>query len=345
MFDTEQLLSGPRGRRLCWGLLADAISDSERSEWERVWHAAQSEADLTEFLDDLATCVAGAGTGGSLMTAFGDAVGWAAYWQPPDNEDRALASAAVRERLLPIAEAVTGDPATGWWSAPVELGHQVHVEWIDPDTHPVSLSGAAGKLAQWRARTVADEQQAARDRPDDPSAPFSGCWWSTPAMSGLTATTRTVPGDNAVGLNLIEDSLGWTRARCWPVLPHRGARIYEISGPGEWTELVSRYPLDVSKARRHDWWRATGLDSSWLIPDFAAVAADYDAVHLTAAGYLTTAGRGLPAGNARTVLAGWDPDKTYWLADVLTGSGPAGLWERAEQEWRPARTLSGDPGE
>jgi len=42
-------------------------------------------------------------------------------------------------------------------------------------------------------------------------------------------------------------------------------------------------------SRRHDWWRVTGSAGAWMIPDWVAVAADYDAVHLTVGGYLTTA--------------------------------------------------------
>ena len=91
------------------------------------------------------------------------------------------------------------------------------------------------------------------------------------------------PGLGAVGLVLVEDGLGQRTARCWPLAPRPGSRIYEISSTEGWTELVGRYPIDVSKFRLHDWWRTTGWAGRWLIPDFAAVAADYDAVHLSVA--------------------------------------------------------------
>lgn len=78
----------------------------------------------------------------------------------------------------------------------------------------------------------------------------------------------------------------------------------------------------------------------WLIPDFTAAAADYDAIHLSVVGYLTTAGRALPVGDARTMLAGWNPDETWWLADVLSSSGPAERWTTTKQDeplgWNPA---------
>ena len=82
----------------------------------------------------------------------------------------------------------------------------------------------------------------------------------------------------------------------------------------------------------------TRWDGRWLIPDFAAVAEDYDAVHLSVTGYLATAGQALPVGDARTLLAGWDPDQTYWLNDVLALSGPATTWVSSDEallRWIP----------
>lgn len=70
------------------------------------------------------------------------------------------------------------------------------------------------------------------------------------------------------GLASVEDGLGWREARCWPVEPQPGARIYEISGPDRWAELVDRYPVDVTRSRRHDWWRVTHWAGIWLIPDW-----------------------------------------------------------------------------
>ncbi|MGH2884854.1 MAG: hypothetical protein ACRDPA_19490 [Solirubrobacteraceae bacterium] len=43
--------------------------------------------------------------------------------------------------------------------------------------------------------------------------------------------------------------------------------VYEIHTPKDWGELVARYALSVTKARRHGWWRATGEDGAWAIPD------------------------------------------------------------------------------
>ena len=108
---------------------------------------------------------------------------------------------------------------------------------------------------------------------------------------------------------------------------------YVIATPSEPGNYMS------ADTRRHDWWRVTGWAGTWLMPDYAAAAADYDAIHLTVGGYLTTAGRALVVNDARCLLAGWDPDKTYWLADMLTEGGPPVRWmqdESAFPGWRQA---------
>ena len=98
--------------------------------------------------------------------------------------------------------------------------------------------------------------------------------------SRLPVTTRALPALGAARLVLSEGGLGWQSARCWPVVPENSARVYEICGPDQWADLVGRYPLDVTRSRRDDWRRATGRAGRWLIPDYAAVAADWDAVHV-----------------------------------------------------------------
>jgi hypothetical protein len=110
--------------------------------------------------------------------------------------------------------------------------------------------------------------------------------------------------------------------------------VYEVGGPGQWEELAARYPLDVTNSRRHAWGRVTGRDSRWLIPDYAAVAAGWGAVHVPVAAYLTTAGIAIPArAGTHTMLAGWNPDATWWLNDVLSLSSPdpPEIWPEDDQ--------------
>lgn len=45
-----------------------------------------------------------------------------------------------------------------------------------------------------------------------------------------------------------------------------------------------------------------------------------------------------------TLLVGWDPGQTYWLADILDFDKPA-VWRAAKPGtgWTPAEENSGDP--
>ena len=154
----------------------------------------------------------------------------------------------------------------------------------------------------------------------------SGEWWSAPPHD-LVRTTRSLGDLGPAGLWLVEDSFGPDEAMTSAVAFSSGARVLELDGPDAWVDLCRRYPLEVTATRRHDWYRTTGRDSRWLLPDWAAVALDADAVHLTVAGYLTTAGRALDVTDGvATVLAGWDPDVTVWLNDTAIERTQSARW-------------------
>ena len=199
------------------------------------------------------------------------------------------------------------------------------VEW--EEDHVVAPEVPAGELARWRRDTL-DEDDRAAERPADVRASWSGTWWSIPAPSALPSTIRADPA----GLALVEDSHGWDAATCLPVAGP--GRVLEIACAADWVDLVRAHPLDVTRSRRHDWWRATGVDGRWSIPDWVAVARDHDAVHLTVRAYLEAAGVALPVGDGtHTVVAGWDPDRTWWLAGRLRPTGEPQRWVRTDAGW------------
>jgi hypothetical protein len=310
----EEILAGPRGRRLCAAL-------AESTEFD-----ATAVAALTDPVEALAP--------------LADAVTFAMYWQEPDDTDRLVASDEVRATLVPIARALAAAPATSWWGTAMASDTQHYVGWADRGT-PVAprLGEAADLLREWKAAAVADDLAAAQ-RPDDLDAAYSGWWWSAPlGAEPPVSTSRSLGRLGAVGLLLVEDSADIADAQLWSLTPEPGARIYEITGPQAWTTLVERYPLDVTRSRRHDWYRATGRAGSWHIPDWERVAADYDGVHLTVTGYLSTAGRALEVGDSATLLGGWNPDQTFWLTDVVSSTGAVESWwnDGADSlSWSPA---------
>ena len=259
------------------------------------------------------------------------------YWQPPDDVDAALRSEQWLARLQVAAEAIASSPATSWWSSPLDLDDQHLVQFLDedaPERDAPTLTGlraAVDGLNVEHSRELAgyDTGVAGGDLVDWKTV--SGAWWSAPIAHPGVHTARSVgQPPSPVGLVFVEDSMGWRAATSWQASATRDVRVLELDAPEHWVGLVRRYPLEVTATtKRGDWWRTTGRDGRWAMLDWPAVAEDWDAVHLSVAGYLTTAGRALAvAEDTATVLAGWPPDATFWLADVLRVTGGPMSWRR-----------------
>jgi hypothetical protein len=155
----------------------------------------------------------------------------------------------------------------------------------------------------------------------------TGTWWSGP-LGGTVWTSRGSVGDlPAVGLACAEDPLGEEEFAVWAVGIDPAARVYEVHEPADWGRLAAAHPRDVTASRRHDWGRWTGREGRWILPDWRSVAARWDGVHVSVAGYLSTARMAVDsADGAATLLAGWDADQTLWLRDVFTGTRPLTTW-------------------
>jgi hypothetical protein len=339
----DEMLSGPRGRRLC-AAVAELVDERLSGLFScAAWSPTDAGARSTVLsaLDRIdASAVAGFTDSIDLLGPLADSVAFAMYWQEPDDTDRLLESDDFRAALAPVAQALTAAPAASWWPTGVELAAQHYVGFVHegPPDAP-ERDGAADALRRWRTATMDDEHEA-RNRPEELSAPVSGRWWSAPlGRTALVSTSRAIGLLDAVALVLVEDSLGLTDAQVWPMSPGPGCRIYEIIGPQAWTALVERYPLEVTRSRRHDWWRVTGRTGTWHIPDWDRVSADYDGVHLTVSGYLSTAGRALDLGDTATLLGGWNPDQTFWLTDVIRSAGRPRSWHLNDRNdlasWSP----------
>jgi|GEM_PF-1014195 len=362
-FDTraEKLLCGPRGRALCaagagldahrlLSALSRPVSGAVLASIEKAnadlpnwpppgWaelkrqdparppevdeiiahHVADVDLGALAVLDDI----------GLLLPVLAEAVNDWAFC------DDAVEAAVVLEEgtkaLAPVAAALARAPGAAWWWSPAPLGAQRWVAWGDNDPGPPQLTGVIDALGDWSAKEAASEDRAAGmvpfpPGPHDPR--YSGIWWTPPRAIGLVGTTRSLPGLPAVQLAICEDFPGNGPVEVWGCAVDPSARIYEVDGPAAWCGLVEAYPREVTLSRRHDWWRWTGWEGRWLIPDWVEVAARYDGVHLSVAGHLEASYRALPVdGRACTCIAGWDPDETIWLTDVFTGAALASYWE------------------
>ena len=114
------------------------------------------------------------------------------------------------------------------------------------------------------------------------------------------------------------------------------AKTYEIADGEGWARLCREYPLDVTASREALWNHSVGHSDVWVIPDWNAMAADWDAVHLTIAGYLAAATTRITVAEGKaSVIAGWAPDETAWLRASPAATSAPVEWRRFENlGWR-----------
>ncbi|WP_072803550.1 hypothetical protein [Rhodococcoides yunnanense] len=332
----DLVLASPRGRFFSANV-AYLCSADERADYS---YRPRTPEDVLEVIEGIDVRSVADLSELDLLGALSFAVDWARYWQPPDEEDEMFARADVVAALRPVARAVLASANTRWWSDPLDFVHQhfvVHPYSSDgwPDSTARLLSAPVG-LDQWRTHALEMEAQFRGYREERRDRRIGGEWWSIPSPSGALATSRSRPNLGSVELLLEEDSSGCGVARVWPVRVLDTPRVYEITGPADWANLVDSYPLAVPESRRSVWFDTTGEYRDWFIPDWSAVARDHDAVHLSLIGYLTTPGIAIPlSSNAgATVLAGWDPDATWWLSKVFTTiDDEYATWRRGDDLW------------
>lgn len=353
----ERLTSGTRGRSLCLWTLCDRSEPLARCvqtlefDLDREPHGAGAgglpsigrPSPMDHQLEELvarigAVDIADLATEDDplrLLVGLSDAVDSSTPWQPPDTRDVLAALSPVRAALVPTAQAICAAPAAQWWRTPIDLTHQY--ERHNPGQEPANRrSPARQALGDLRDRQLWFECHT-RQQPVNPADAMSGEWWSFPGLGGvrMPSSSRRLPGLGAVELAAEEDSLGADRAGLRHLRPSApDPRVFEVHGPDDWARLVSSYPFDVSRSRRGTWWQSTGIDGSWFLPDWSRVADEWDAVHVSVHGYLTTAGEPVPVPGGHSVLTGWSPDCTFWLCDVVTSDPEE--WVRIDEAWYPA---------
>lgn len=131
----------------------------------------------------------------------------------------------------------------------------------------------------------------------------------------------------------------------WLLPVHRTARIWNVNHPTDWARLVENYPRIATGP--HAGWELPGPNQQsrsirallsipaqraardsvtrHVLPDWQAFARDYDGVHLSWAGFVTTEGYITDLnGGGETMLRYWASERTLWLADVFGDPVPLG---------------------
>ena len=218
----QDLLAGPRGRRLCleatrmlslrvaelvfWlGYELDPGRGTSLVVWSPGGGALEAGARPAVSIEQVAQAMADLDLSGLteevVQAALVGTVMSARYWQEPDGEDVLAGHPAVQAALEPVAEGVLGSAVARHWGSPRAAAQWV-IDWrAFEDPAPVSRD-AQGVLAAWAREERRQEVRAATEHPADPTANFSGTWWSIP--QGAVVSVGQIPA----GLDLVEDDIG-----------------------------------------------------------------------------------------------------------------------------------------
>lgn len=195
---------------------------------------------------------------------------------------------------------------------------------------------------QWWCLFDLPEPDATHPLGTHPHAGRHWAWFTAPADGFFTVNPAPTSMREAVGPAWDADSYDFTR---WALTVAPSARVLEIHRPDDWAALVRAHPCDT-RTGNYQGWEIAGEDrhlrhdvdefdglpdqrsARWgvqrfLEPDWASVADEWDAVHLSWSGLLTTEGTTIDlAPGEVAMLRGWASERTVWLNPVLTHPRP-----------------------
>lgn len=214
--------------------------------------------------------------------------------RPWSGEHRELAGWLVEQArpLHALAVDATQDPATAWWTQPVDRDAQLALGAENTTQDPAFALGGS----DWEVY-----------------AQHPGAYVTTSTALTPVQTDQIRSGRHAVEADGHSDwEPGYPLQQA--LLPIRAdARIAEITIPEDWNRLTHTYPATRADGRSN----ANLLDSAGIDhgpgPDWAATAADLDGVHLTLSAILT--GLFVPVSHDGTTTTMWsnDSELTIWL--------------------------------
>jgi hypothetical protein len=203
------------------------------------------------------------------------------WW--PQNKALAPLLSSLAPRLRGVADELIHAPATASWWHPLDRSQQIWVHGGGSTPTKESLQADLKPLHPWASK------------------PRGGFWTST-ALPGLPSMWTLVPQGSPA-----------PRGAVWRLPVPGTTRVWEIDGPSSWVELCRQYPDDTTQTYG-DQWREWGLSQDRVLtPSWEQVAEEWDGVHLSMGGLLTTEGVPLDVGNAGTMLEGWGCEGTLWL--------------------------------
>ena len=220
------------------------------------------------------------------------AVAWSADYVDKYDADYDVISRGVKELAngkSDLARELFEHPATAWWFDDVDLEAQA---WLSIHGTPDKfIYGVSPNPSEWR-------------RPQNPSRPWERYAQkpfgnqSTSTLYAAFLTSELVAMEERVGDYRCEFPLAW-----WSMRILEDVRVFEIHGPSDWHELCVTYPT-------------RGTEDDRLAPNWGAISEEWDGVHLSLGGLLTTEQNRFESASGWSMLDFWHAEQTFWLRSM-----------------------------
>ena len=253
----------------------------------------------------MATIAAGSG-----MSAREMAVPETSVWLCVEASDSIEVWRADRDEILAFLELdaskheaflqeILSQPSASWWFEPLTRDRQV---WVSKDGKPPSedsLVTPSEPPTRWERYALKPEG-----------------WLFTSTQIGdispMAAAIDYGVGDLRVGGEKPPYAV-------WRMEVDESARIFEIHGPNDWHRLCVEYPAEGNSGCAAGNEPDFSLDPGKLVPNWSLVARDWDAVHLSFGGYLTSEQVRVESDKGWTYHWAWNHEKTLWLRWMFIG--------------------------
>lgn len=202
-----------------------------------------------------------------------------------------------------LVRQILAHPDAAWWFAPMDTDSQI---WVSQDRNPPT------------------------ERPTEPSWIHADLRQDFRAFITSTDIDGTASMLAAVDLQICDAGYGYDDGYAgppfaiWRMQPAPDARVFEVDSPHAWHELCVAYPRTKAFSPvDFDMLNIVDLDAkAYLEPDWAKVANDWDAIHLTLGGMLTSHQVAVKSKHGWTYQHGWDTEQTWWLRWTFTDYTP-----------------------
>ena len=219
-------------------------------------------------------------------------------WRGNRDEIRAYLESEAGNHESFLSE-ILAQPSVSWWFEPMDKERQV---WVSRDESPPSkdsLINPSEPPTRW-------ERYALK--------PTGGLFTSTQvgSFSPMAAAIDFGVGD-------FRPWYGKPPYSVWRMEVDESARIFGIHGPSDWHRLCVEYPAEGNSGRHAGNEPDFSRDAGRLVPDWSKVARDWDAVHLSFGGYLTSEQVRVESEHGWTYHWAWDQEGTLWLRWMFNG--------------------------